>query len=111
MQVPSGAWISLLRLRSFLGHAGVIRISLASILGRQNETNRASQVRPSVAEAVGVSSATSPEISERREGSWRKCGSNVVNRQKIAAAVHQAMVEAMNVPALDRFQVIAEYPT
>jgi 4-oxalocrotonate tautomerase len=31
-------------------------------------------------------------------------------REKIAAGVHRAMVEAMNVPAQDRFQVITEYP-
>jgi 4-oxalocrotonate tautomerase len=30
-------------------------------------------------------------------------------RKAIAAAVHQAMVEAMAVPAKDRFQVITEY--
>jgi 4-oxalocrotonate tautomerase len=28
----------------------------------------------------------------------------------ITAGVHRAMVEAMNVPAQDRFQVITEYP-
>jgi 4-oxalocrotonate tautomerase len=31
-------------------------------------------------------------------------------REKIAAAVHQAMVEVMNVPPQDRFQVITEHP-
>src|SRR5580692_5891728 len=31
-------------------------------------------------------------------------------RQKISEGVHQAMVEAINVPAQDRFQVITEYP-
>jgi 4-oxalocrotonate tautomerase len=37
-------------------------------------------------------------------------GKSAEHRQKIANAVHQAMVEALNVPALDRFQVIAEHP-
>jgi len=31
-------------------------------------------------------------------------------REKIVAGVHQAMVEAMNVPVQDRFQVITEQP-
>jgi len=31
-------------------------------------------------------------------------------RQSIAAGVHQALVEAMDVPAQDRFQVITEHP-
>jgi 4-oxalocrotonate tautomerase len=32
-------------------------------------------------------------------------------REKIAAGIHQAMVEAMNVPIQDRFQVITEHPS
>ena len=36
-------------------------------------------------------------------------GKAVEYREKIAAGVHQAMVEAMNVPAQDRFQVITEH--
>jgi len=37
-------------------------------------------------------------------------GTSVEYRQKIGAVVHRSMVETINVPANDRFQLIAEHP-
>ncbi len=37
-------------------------------------------------------------------------GKSAVYRRAIGEAVHRAMVETINVPALDRFQLITEHP-